>query len=109
VAAWDGDEQAWAELKAVAERRPLDGGPVAWCRWVAAHLDDSAAIERFGSWAGTLEYSDLGLPAVARIVRGSVQPLPGYILDRYGSIYRRGVIAKQVVSLLPQIEWVDHA
>ncbi len=108
IPAWRGDTAAWAELQAVAARRPLDPVLVRWCRLVAAHLGDEASIERYRGWQVILGTWDSGLPTVGRIVLGSAQDLPAYSFERYGSSYRRDVLAAQVVSILPQIVWQDR-
>ncbi len=48
------------------------------------------------------------LPIVGRLVFGSAEPLPNYILDGYGTLYRRQVPNAQVVGLLPQMVLQDH-
>ena len=101
--AWSGDAVAWASLQAEAARRPLDANVVSWARFVASHRGDDGAVQRYGTWLSILGSPDSGLPVVARIVVGSADPLPPYVLDRYGSLYRRSIPAAQIVSLLPQV------
>lgn len=108
IPAWGGDQTAWMALQAEAARRPLDATGVHWARFVASHRGDEDAVQRYGTWLSILSQSDSGLPVVARIVLGSAQPLPPYVLDRYGSLYRRRVPFAQVVSLLPQVVLQDR-
>jgi hypothetical protein len=105
IPAWQGDPEAWAALQAEAISRPIDIPTVRWCRLVAAHLGDQASVQRYSSWLAVLGGTDSGLPSDGLIVVGSSEPLPPYILDRYGSLYRKEVLAAQVVSSLPQISW----
>jgi O-antigen ligase len=106
--AWSGDAVAWASLQAEATRRPLDADVVSWARFIASHRRDAGAVQRYGTWLTILNESDSGLPVVARIEVGSADPLPPYVLDRYGSLYRRSVPAAQIVSLLPQVVLGDR-
>ena len=88
-------------------QRPLDLTLVDWCRLVAARLGDPVLAQRYASWLSIVNSSDSGLPAVARIVLGSAQPLPVSGLDRYGAVYRRELPAAQVVGFLPQLVWTS--
>src|ERR1019366_5847569 len=80
VPAWDGDASARAQLTALAERSPLDPGPVTWCERVALHSGDAASATRFGAWLGVL---GAGF-SVPRITFGRAQPMPDGGVDRYG-------------------------
>jgi len=106
VPAWRGDPEAWDALQAGATSRPRDATWVPWARLVASHLGDDEAVARYGRW---LYVVGSGPPAVARIALGSAEPtITMGILDSYGSLYRRPVLAAQVVRLLPQVVLRDH-
>lgn len=107
IAAWRGDPSAWIAVQTRAATQPLNVTLAGWCRLVAAHLGDTASAQKYASWLSILNSSDSGQPAIARIVFGSAQTLPQSGLDRYGSLYRRDVLAAQVISLLPQLVWTN--
>ena len=65
-------------------------------------------INRYRRWLEIIQSSENALPIVGRIVTGQPQPIPPYLIDRYGSLYRRDIFVSQVVSLLPQIVWQDR-
>ena len=105
VPAWQGDDAAWSSLQALTGQRPLDGERATWCRLVAVHLGDENAIRRYGAWLGALGSGSVELPRQAGIRFGPPQPLPPLFLDRYGSVYRRDILAASIVRLLPQPAW----
>jgi O-antigen ligase/tetratricopeptide (TPR) repeat protein len=106
VPAWEGDPTAWAALQAEADRRPPSSPAASWARLIAAHLEDQDAVERYGRWLHVVNSGPIG---TVRIVLGSAQPtLTKGMLDVYGSLYRRPIIAAQVVRQLPQVVLQDQ-
>lgn len=108
IPAWQGDAAAWSALQKEAARRPLDPGPATWSRLIAAHLGDATLAGSYGRWLSISNFPDSALPVIGRIVFNATEQLPRYILDGYGTLYRRPVPAAQVVDLLPQVVLQDH-
>jgi len=103
IAAWQGDTQAWTRLQTEAANRPLDGGPAAWCRLIAAYRGDIHLVRAYGVWLALAGTPDSGRPPIGRLALQSTESLPVSFLDGYGSLYRRPVPGAQVVSPLPQL------
>jgi hypothetical protein len=103
VPAWQGDATAAAALQAEARSRPLESTPPYWNRVVAIYRGDQEASRRYGIWLAIMNSPDNALPPVGRLTFGPAKPSANYILDGYGSLYRRQILRAQVVDLLPQL------
>lgn len=107
IPAWEGDAEAWNALQAEAASRPLDPAPASWCRLIATYMGDEPLARKYRTWLVIATFPDSGLPIVGRLVFDSAKALPTYILDGYGTLYRRQVPSVQVVDLLPQVVLQD--
>jgi O-antigen ligase len=108
VPAWEGDAGSWAKLQALAVAHPLDSDTVGWCRLVAGHRGDQAAISMYARWVQITELPINAVPQFAHVTNGTVQTMPPTVFSDYELLYRRPVPADQIVGILPQIAWQDH-
>jgi O-antigen ligase/tetratricopeptide (TPR) repeat protein len=103
VPAWQGDESALETLHELASQQPLEAPAAYWSRAIAAYRGDKAAAARYGFWLAVMHSPDFALPPLGRLSFGTAEALPNYVLDGYGSLYRRQIPRDQVVALLPQV------
>lgn len=108
MAAWLGDDVAWATMQSLASTNPLDGTIVSWSRFVAMYRGDdqlSGDYERLVTITGS---PNVASPFVGRISFGSILGSPLDLLDDYGTLYRRPNLRAQVIAPLPQLVLQDH-
>jgi O-antigen ligase len=108
LAAWQGDATAWATMQSLASMRPLDGTVVSWCRFVAMYRGDHALSDDYGTWVAITGSPNAASPSVGRLSFGAIRDTPSYVLDDYGTLYRRQNLSAQVTAPLPQLVLQDH-